>query len=468
MNISTGNKIGFLCFIVILSMWGYVVFHIIGIFDLQAIKDKKHHIYSLGIANELRQSSDDLTRMARNYVVTGDEIYKEYYFDIIAIRNGDSPRPKKYPPTYWHTSLTPERFTSDKLGVQVPLKTLMGNMGFTESELLLLQQSQARSDNLMTIEKQAFALMAGLYNDGKGTFTLKGEPERAFAVKLLFSPQYQQEKRAIMQPIQKFIEAVETRLIVEADEFNIKQKKHLWYVILLLVISTLMALIITFYVRNKIVMPIFSLVHDAQNIAEGNYQARSKVLVKNEIGSLSKNLNKMANHIEQDINKLRKMATTDELVGIANRRAFMKSLQLELERSHRYQVPLCLLMLDVDYFKVFNDTYGHSIGDDVLKLICNVSQLVLRENDLMGRIGGEEFAFILPATNIDFALIVAERIRAAVDNAFLIIDNKKVKVTVSMGATQLTKSDDVGLFLKRADKAMYKSKENGRNQISSV
>jgi diguanylate cyclase (GGDEF)-like protein len=229
-----------------------------------------------------------------------------------------------------------------------------------------------------------------------------------------------------------------------------------------------MALIITFYVRNKIVMPIFSLVHDAQNIAEGNYQARSKVLVKNEIGSLSKNLNKMANHIEQDINKLKKMATTDELVGIANRRAFMKSLQLELERSHRYQVPLCLLMLDVDYFKVFNDTYGHSIGDDVLKLICNVSQLVLRENDLMGRIGGEEFAFILPTTNIDFALIVAERIRAAVDNAFLIIDNKKVKVTVSMGATQLTKADDVGLFLKRADEAMYKSKENGRNQISSV
>ncbi|MBA6364012.1 hybrid sensor histidine kinase/response regulator, partial [Colwellia sp. BRX8-8] len=282
MNISTGNKIGFLCFIVILSMWGYVFFHIIGIFDLRAIKDEKRHIYSLTIANELRQSSDDLTRMARTYVVTGDEIYKEYYFDIIAIRNGDSPRPKKYPPTYWYTSLTPERFTSDKLGIQVPLKTLMGNMGFTESELLLLQQSQNRSDNLMTIEKQAFALMKGLYNDGKGTFTLKGEPDRAFAIKLLFSPQYQQEKIAIMQPIQKFIDAVETRLIVEADEFNIKQKKYLWYVILLLVISTLMALIITFYVRNKIVLPIFSLVHDAQNIAEGNYQARSKVIVKNE------------------------------------------------------------------------------------------------------------------------------------------------------------------------------------------
>jgi diguanylate cyclase (GGDEF)-like protein len=468
MNISTGNKIGFLCFIVILSMWGYVVFHIIGIFDLQAIKDEKHHIYSLTIANELRQSSDDLTRMARTYVVTGDEIYKEYYFDIIAIRNGDSPRPKKYPPTYWYTLLMPERFTLDKLGIQVPLKTLMGNMGFTESELLLLQQSQNHSDNLMTIEKQAFALMKGLYNDGKGTFTLKGDPDRNVAIELLFSTQYQQEKMAIMQPIRKFIEAVEIRLIVEADKFNIKQKKYLWYVILLLVISTLMALIITFYVRNKIVLPIFSLVHDAQNIAEGNYQVRSKVIVKNEIGSLSKNLNKMANHIEQDINKLKKMATTDELVGIANRRAFMKSLQLELERSHRYQFPLCLLMLDVDYFKVFNDTYGHSIGDEVLKIICNVSQLVLRENDLMGRIGGEEFAFILPATNIDFALIVAERIRAAVDNAFLIIDNKKVKVTVSMGATQLTKPDDVGLFLKRADIAMYKSKDNGRNQTSFI
>jgi diguanylate cyclase (GGDEF)-like protein len=142
----------------------------------------------------------------------------------------------------------------------------------------------------------------------------------------------------------------------------------------------------------------------------------------------------------------------------------MVSLELEIKRSHRYGVPLSLLMLDVDYFKKFNDTYGHHVGDEVLKLICKVSQAALRENDLMGRIGGEEFAFLLPATNIDSAIIVAERIRTAIERSSLLIDSEEVRVTVSIGGTQMVKGNDISAFLKRADIAMYKSKENGRNQ----
>ena len=466
MNISTGNKVGSLAFLITLSIWGYVVFQIMGVFNEQSIKNEDYHVRSLNIANELRQSSDDLTRMARTYVVTGNKTYEKYYLEVIAIRNGEAQRPKKYPPTYWYTSQASDETLLSNLGEPTSLLTLMREMGFTENEFLLLRESQNLSDRLIWREMQAFAAMKGFYDDGNGKFTVKGKPDRAFAKNILFSSQYNEEKIAIMKPIQKFLEVVENRMISESNEFQAKHEQYLLYVILLLVISAAMALIIAVYVRNKIVLPIFSLDRDAHIIAKGNYQARCKVDVENEIGSLSQSLNEMANCIELDINKLKQMATTDELIGITNRRAFLESLELEIGRSHRYEVPLSLLMLDVDYFKDFNDTYGHFIGDEVLKLICKVSQLALRENDLMGRIGGEEFAFLLPATNIDSAIIVAERIRATVGNSSLMIESEKVQVTVSIGATQLIKGDNTSIFLKRADMAMYKSKESGRNSTS--
>lgn len=466
MNISTGNKVSFLGFIILLSIWGYIVFQMMGGFEEQSIKSESYYVRSHNLANELRQSSDDLTRMARTFVVTGDAIYEQFYFEIFAIRNGEAPRPIKYPPTYWYTSLTTDRTSAINLGKPIPLQTLMREMGFTENEFLLLRKSQNRSDKLVRLEKQAFSAMKGLYNDGNGNFTVKGKPDRASAIKMLFSSQYNEEKIAIMKPIQEFLEAVENRMISESNALHASQEKYLWYVIFLIVISTVMAFIIAVYVRNKIILPIFSLDHDARIIAEGNYQVRCKIDVENEIGSLSQSLNEMADCIELDIKKLKQLATTDELIGIANRRAFMQYLELEIERSHRYGDTLSLLILDVDSFKEFNDTYGHLIGDEVLKLICKVSQLALRENDLMGRIGGEEFAFLLPATNIDSAIIVAERIRSAVGSSSLLIDSDKLQVTVSIGGTQLVKDDDISAFLNRADMAMYKSKKNGRNQTS--
>jgi len=466
MNIATVNKYSFFGFIVLLGVWGYVVYHIMNIQGEQSIKSEGYHLQSYNIANELRQSSDDLTRMARTYVSTGNEIYKQYYFQILAIRNGDSPRPNKYPSTYWYTSLAAGDTALNKLGLAIPLQTIMRNKGFTEQEFSLLRKSQNRSDKLVNMEKQAFSAMKGLYDDGNGNFIIKREADNNFARKLLFSPQYHEAKIAIMQPIQEFLEAVEYRITSESKALQGRQIKFLWYAILLVIISTLMALIIANYVRTKIVSPIFSLKNDAHIIATGNYQARSIVSVKNEIGSLSRSLNEMAECIELDIKKLQKLATTDDLVGISNRRAFIKSLELEIDRAHRYDSPLSLLMLDIDNFKLFNDMYGHLIGDEVLKLVCKVSQAELRDNDLMGRLGGEEFAIILPVTIIDSAIIVAERIRIAIENASLKYNSDKLKVTISIGATQLVKDDAINTFQKRVDMAMYKAKENGRNQTS--
>lgn len=466
MNIASVNKLSLLGFIMLLGFWCFVVFKMMNIQVEQSLKNEDYHLQSYNLANELRQSSDDLTRMARTYVTTANPIYKQYYFEILAIRNGEAPRPKKYHLTYWYTSPAANGGSLNNLGEPASLQSLMSEIGFSEKEFSLLQKSKSRSDTLARLESQSFAAMQGLFDDGNGNFTVKGEPDRTFASKLLFSPLYNKEKVSIMEPILEFLEAVGERMASESKALQSKQTKYVWLAILLIIISTLMAFILAYYVRSKIVSPVFSLKHEAHIIAEGDYQARCQVNVENELGSLGRSLNEMADCIELDINKLRKMATTDELVGISNRRAFMQSMELEVDRAHRYQTPLSLLMIDVDKFKVFNDSYGHLVGDEVLKLICNVSQKTLRDHDLMGRIGGEEFAFLLPETNIDSAIIVAERIRAAVENSSLIYESKKLQVTISLGATQLIKGDVLDAFQKRADMAMYNSKEKGRNQTS--
>jgi len=255
-------------------------------------------------------------------------------------------------------------------------------------------------------------------------------------------------------------------MTTEAQVLHDKQTNYLWYGILLIIISTLIALMISAYIRKKVLVPIFSMKSDAQAIAGGNYKTRCNVSVENEVGALGESLNSMADSIEIQIEELQKLASVDELVGISNRRSFMNSLELEIERSHRYGRPLSALMMDIDNFKSFNDSYGHHIGDEILKLICHVSQKALRDNDLMGRFGGEEFTVMFPETNIDSAIIVAERIRSAVEDSALTYNSEKLHVTVSIGATQLVKDEDSNAFLKRADKAMYLSKENGRNQTS--
>lgn len=467
MNIATVNRLSFIGFIILLSAWCVVVFQIMGTQEEQSIKNQDYHLRAYHVANQLRQSSDDLTRMARTYVATGNPLYEQYYFEILAIRNGEVPRPRKYPSTYWYTALaTDDRTSPENLGVPMPLQTIMHEMGFTEQEFSLLRRSQNRSDTLVRLERQAFAAMKGLFDDGSGHYTVKGEPDSVFATRLLFSPRYNEEKISIMQPIQEFLETVEYRMASEANALRSRHAQYLWHAILLIIISTLMAIIIAAYIRTKVIFPVFSLKRDARIIAEGNYKARCMIRVENEIGSLGQSLNDMADCIELDMNKLKEIATTDELVGINNRRAFLKALEFEVVRSQRYEGPLSLLMMDVDNFKSFNDTYGHPVGDEILKLICNVSQITLRDNDLMGRIGGEEFAFILPETNIDSAVIVAERIRTAIENSSITYNAKKLHTTVSMGATQLAIDDAIDAFQNRADMAMYRSKENGRNQTS--
>jgi len=171
---------------------------------------------------------------------------------------------------------------------------------------------------------------------------------------------------------------------------------------------------------------------------------------------------------ERHAAELQRLARTDPLTGVFNRRQFFEAGQQEFSRARRYGNTLSLLMLDIDHFKVVNDTWGHPTGDRVLQALAEIMSSIVRGQDCVGRLGGEEFAVILPETELSGALISAERLRAAVAQsaiAFASDDGKVVRITVSIGIAVST-ADDVSFeaVLARADKGLYAAKESGRNR----
>ena len=165
-------------------------------------------------------------------------------------------------------------------------------------------------------------------------------------------------------------------------------------------------------------------------------------------------------------------ATLDALTGYNNRHQFEKRLKETTASSKRQNQPLCCIMSDIDYFKKVNDTYGHSVGDFVLKSVAKTMKKELRESDIPSRYGGEEFVFLLPHTNLEEAKVVAQRLRSCVEakkiniEDYKIKDVKEISVTISIGVSEFNKQNKEYTDLyKQADSALYKAKESGRNRV---
>lgn len=171
---------------------------------------------------------------------------------------------------------------------------------------------------------------------------------------------------------------------------------------------------------------------------------------------------------ERQREEMRKLANTDALTGIANRRHILNLGNRELSRARRYGNPLSVLMLDIDKFKSINDRWGHPSGDRVIQELANATMLLVRGQDMCGRLGGEEFALILPETDASGAAVIAERLRRTVEasEACRADDGTVVRFTISIGVASLTPADaSFEAMLQRADKALYRAKEGGRNRL---
>lgn len=166
-------------------------------------------------------------------------------------------------------------------------------------------------------------------------------------------------------------------------------------------------------------------------------------------------------------NDLRKQAQTDYLTGVSNRGYFMAQTELELSRAIRYGNPLSLFMLDIDFFKQINDSHGHKIGDVVLRVLTELTRQTLREIDVIGRVGGEEFAILLPETGNEEALEAAERLKNVIANKKIPLEGGlPLKFTVSIGVASLvSRTDNIDVLLDMADQALYEAKNSGRNKV---
>ena len=157
----------------------------------------------------------------------------------------------------------------------------------------------------------------------------------------------------------------------------------------------------------------------------------------------------------------------DALTGLNNRRQFEVRLSEQYAAANRQNAPLCAIMIDIDFFKKFNDTYGHAVGDAVLKTVANVIKENLREYDIPSRYGGEEFCILLPQTSLEEAKVVAERLRSAVEKETVTIDavSKPLQVTISVGLAELDIKDLAEDLYMKADSALYQAKETGKNKV---
>jgi diguanylate cyclase (GGDEF)-like protein len=255
--------------------------------------------------------------------------------------------------------------------------------------------------------------------------------------------------------------------------------------VVVVLIGMLLALAASVAMVRRMTQPISALQNGAALIGQGVLNHRISVKTGDELEDLADSFNKMAAQLQESYatleqkvedrtrdlaesnQKLELLSTIDPLTGIANRRRFDEVLALEWSRATRTGEPLALAILDIDWFKLYNDTYGHQAGDDCLRRVAQImSESICRGADLVARYGGEEFVFIAPATHPETALILAQNLCEAIRTIALPHDHSSYGfVTVSIGVVSMIPEVEQNsrILILAADKAMYRAKEQGRN-----
>ena len=288
MNIKSFTKFSNVALVLLLTSIGALVFHSLNL--REAINQGEfHRLEALLLADELLQSSDDLTRMARIYVTTGEPIYEHYFTVILDIRNGKRPRPLNYSATYWHL-VAAGKLPAVEQGETISFLDRVRRTGFSDEEYTLLRESLENSDRLANLERRAFAAVKGLFDDGRGNLTVRRAPDREYAISLLFNGQYIAEKAAIMEPIQKFRDLFSERMKTESDLGLARLKRLTVFEIVLIFIAVLATMAIIFYTRHGILQPLAELGRQVAGITRGTRPPRFGRATSNELAKLGEAL----------------------------------------------------------------------------------------------------------------------------------------------------------------------------------
>jgi methyl-accepting chemotaxis protein len=253
---------------------GSILLNVIAFLDLRSTQNdvsqaRQTRYESYVLANELRQSSDDLTRLARTYVVTGDSAYETQYWDVLAIRNGTKPRPTDYNRIYWDFVAAGNAKPRPD-GMAVPLTDLMKRAGFTQAEFDKLAQAQANSDGLVKTETIAMNAIKGLFDDGTGKYTRKGPPDQELARKLMHSAEYHSFKAQIMKPIDEFYVLLDQRTSTAVTDAEARAEFARKLMVAALVVMLLVAGAVGFILFARVSNPLSALRDAMQRLSRGD------------------------------------------------------------------------------------------------------------------------------------------------------------------------------------------------------
>ncbi|HEX8613576.1 MAG TPA: methyl-accepting chemotaxis protein [Telluria sp.] len=323
---------------VVLSVCSLLAFSRVSAEQDKTMRASQNRYESFLLADELRQSSDDLTRLARTFVVSGDAAYEQQYMDILAIRNGAKPRPQHYERIYWDfVAAGVAKPTPD--GQAVALADLMRKAGFTDAEFAKLKQAQDNSDGLVKTEVIAMNAVKGLFDDGTGKFTKKGEPDMDMARKIMHDSNYHKNKATIMKPVNEFLSMLDERTGEEVRLAVSRADTAYRVAIGVLALSLAMSLATVVLIYRHIKVGFTQAINTASKIASGDLNGEVVEERSDEVGQLLQSMNTISTNLRQTVSKIRESsneisaATHDIAVGNADLSARTESQASSLEET---------------------------------------------------------------------------------------------------------------------------------------
>ena len=327
---------------------------------------------------------------------------------------------------------------------------------------MLREMVEAKSDNRSLVNreiiKQAYVewQAATVYADN--LVLLRDQINEEEAIRLF--NKFDQRLGVAIVEVMLYHQKINQAIVNKRDSVD-KHLTNVSYISIVIIVMAflLSATIIIFFIKN-VVIPLQVIEKGAMQFGHGDFSHRIEIEPNNELGKLAVSFNSMADKLEE-------IATRDGLTNLLNKKAILQILDSELARATRNDSTLGLMMLDLDYFKRINDTYGHQAGDAVLVTATELIDKYVRGIDYVGRYGGEEIVIVLPDTSETESVEIAERIRRSLASTPLAVSDKKfVNVTVSIGIAMFpTDGVNESTLLSNADQAMYHAKGAGRNRV---
>ena len=435
----------------------------------------ERRLQAIELAEELRQTSHALTAMVRTYVVTGNPLYRQKFFLIIAVRDGKLPKPANYLKDPWIFEAD-DHPVAPTASPPAPLleriRAAVSPQAYHQLEL-----AKTKSDTLTRIEMEAMRVA----DAGGGS-----ADSRQQALALVFGPAYLQAKIGIMTPIEAFRDLLERETSASVD-LAVATAYHLR---LLVIALCGLSILMLWHIRLSLVAILGGSVetlHTAivrlgggdvaatarprgtgrqESILDWVKQTQQRLdAIEAQRCRAEQQLVEYAAALEAKNLELKNLSRRDALTGLHNRMAANEQLRNAYALLQRTGNAYCLLFLDIDHFKRINDTHGHAAGDQVLKAVAGLLEGGLRKTDFVARFGGEEFIVLLPDTRLVGAMAKAEEMCASVmAHSFPLVG----RVTISIGVAQAEPHDkDEHEAVRRADALLYVAKRNGRNRVEA-